>query len=586
MRNKSTVVRSLFLANMVLCLFSQSSLCAVPTPAEVIDIAKKGRLEFIRVTNDLQSTIPQIATKEELYPLIMALPELKRVSNDLDFASYGADPVLALAGVMTRNAVKWLRFDSDSKEFLTTFFSWADDQTRFSSAYLQTDFVKRAATKEALMKWSEGSSFSLKTIRVVKCEAWVREQFEELQAQVVMAILKVNQQFETSELAQVFSQIDGQMALAQVFGHIQQTITSEKKSEMLKAHLHWLGLLAANVVKNYENISTQVKLYPGQLMVEVLSKILTAGDSPELKDLKPILDILLPTQWVDLGTLMTELYSHQAVPAKQIGFVKEILGALKTKYEEFNIPGRKEALQQLADKILVSGVINEKDAEGIYELTIGERKGVFILSSTGNGKFIIAVTIQPKSAQEYEVDYGFFHLSADPATGNFEAHHFEQGSPTYPHRAYQTWDMTFSVTAESNLTQLQGELKNNQVSMKFSGVQTLKFSSVLDKKGSVPSQITGLYRGVIGDKPVELQLVRLGGDNSVAKLIIDYVNLPFNYGYLTKNDSTLVLTTGELDTYKWAQIKGRFSEDGLRFEGFYVMSGKAQVTQVLLKRVD
>jgi len=574
-----------FIINVFLGLFTTPTLSAVPTPAEIINGVKQGRLEFIKITNDLQSQIPQISTKEELYPLIMALPELKKISNDLDFAGYGADPVIPLAIVMTKNAVKWIRFDSDTKEFLATFFFWADDQTRFSSAHLQTDFVKRAATKEALLKWSEGSSFSLRAIRELKGEAWVSEQFEELQAQVVMAILKVSKDFEMTDLAQVFSQVDGQMALAQVFNCVQQQIVAERTTQALNEHLHWLELLAVNVQKNYEKLSLQIKLYPGQLLVEALSKLLSTGESPQLQDLKPILEIMLPTQWVDLGTLVTEIYSHQAVPSRQLQFVTEILGVLKIKYEEFNIPGRKEALQQLADKILVSGSISEKDGEGIYQIDIGERRGVFILSSLGNGKYIIGVTIKPRNEKEYEVDYGFFQLTADPINNSFEAHHFEQGVPTYPHRAYQTWDMVFKFARENDQNHIQGELNNNNVSLKFKGVQTLKFSSFLQGKGSTPSTITGRYRGRMGDKAVQLQLVKLGGDNSVAKLIIEHINLPFNYGYFTKSDSTLVLTTGELDTYKWAQIKGRFSEDGNSFNGYFILSGQSEITPVSLGRV-
>lgn len=585
-RHQSHCFRTFLLANLCLWLFSVPSLSAIPTPAELIEVAKKGRLEFVKITNELQSKIPQISTKEELYPLIMALPELKSISNELDFASYGADPVVPLALVMTKNAVKWIRFDSDPKEFLTTFFFWADDQTRFSSAHLQTDFVKRASTKEGLLKWSEGSSFCLKAIRGLKGEAWVREQFEELQAQVVMAILKVSGQFDLKELGQVFSEVEGQMAMAQVFGFVQQQVVTEKQVVKLKGHLQWLTMLAGNVAKNYENLSMQVKLYPGQLLVEVLSKVLTAGESPLFEDLQPILDMMLPTQWVDLGTLVTEIYSHQAVPKNQISFITEMLGVLKVKYDQFNIPGRKEALQQLADKILVSGGINEKDAEGIYQIEVGERKGVFILSSTGNGKYIIGLTIKPLNNQEYEVDYGFFQLTSDPTNGYFEAHHFEQGNPTYPHRAYQTWDMVFQIQNENGVGKVQGELKNNHVNLKFQGNQTLKFSTLLTEPGWNPPTVTGRYRGTLGDRAIELQIVKLGGDNSVAKLMIDYINLPFNYGYLVKSDSTLVLTTGELDTYKWAQIKGRFREDGRLFEGFFIMSGQSQTTNVSLTRIN
>lgn len=574
-----------FMVSLFLGVFTSPSLSAVPTPAEIIEGVKKGRLEFIKITHDLQSKIPQIPTKEELYPLIMALPELKKISNELDFAGYGADPVLPLALIMTKNAVKWIRFDSDSKEFLTTFFLWSDDQTRFSSAHLQTDFVKRASTKESLLKWTEGSSFALRAIRELKGEAWVSEQFEELQAQVVMAILKANKEFEMTELAHVFSQVDGQMALAQVFNFVQQQIVAEKNIHPLKAQLHWLELLATNVSTNYEKFSLQIKLYPGQLMVEVLGKLLVAGESPKLDELKPILDVLLPTQWVDLGTLITEIYSHQAVPAGQIQFVTDVLGVLKTRYEEFNIPGRKEALQQLADKILVSGAISEKDAEGVYQIDIGERSGVFILSSVGNGKYIISVTIRPRDEHEYEVDYGFFQLTSDPVKNSFEAHHFEQGSPTYPHRAYQTWDMVFQLVNDNGQNHIQGELNNNNVTLKFKGSQSLKFSTVLQNRGWNPSTVTGRYRGFMGEKSVELQLVKLGGDNSVAKLIIDHINLPFNYGYFTKIDCTLVLTTGELDTYKWAQIKGRFSEDGNSFNGYFILSGQSEITPISLDRV-
>lgn len=585
MRVQNTTRSTCLLGIVFLWFFCSPIISAVPSPAEVIDVAKKGRLEFIKITNDLQSTIPQIATKEELYPLILALPELKKISGDLDFASFGADPVLPLAGVMTRNAVKWIRFDSDPHDFLTTFFFWSDDQTRFSSAHLQTDFVKRAGTKEALLKWSDGSAFALRAVRETQCEGWVKEQFEELQAQVVMAILKESKQFALDELGTAFSQLDGQMALSQVFSFIQQEVVRAKEVEAYQAQLSWLEKLSANVKKNYETYSLQTKLYPGQLMVDVLGKLLTAGESAKVEELQPILEIMLPTQWVDLGTLMTEIYSLKPVPSNQIKFVTEILGALKNKYEELNIPGRKEAIQQLADKILVSGSISEKDAEGIYAIEIGVKKGVFILSSTGNGKYIIAFTIKPQE-KEYEVDYGFFQLSADPSTGVFEAHHFEQGSPTYPHRAYQTWDMVFSISTENDQTKVQGELTNNQVSLKFQGHQTVKFSKLLEMKGSLPKKVTGVYRGLLGNKPVELQLVKLGGDNSVAKLMIEYVNLPLNYGYFTKGDTTLVLTSGELDTYKWAQIKGRFSEDGSSFEGFYVMSGYSQVSKISLKRVD
>ena len=585
MRVQNTTRSTCLLGIVFLWFFCSPIISAVPSPAEVIDVAKKGRLEFIKITNDLQSTIPQIATKEELYPLILALPELKKISGDLDFASFGADPVLPLAGVMTRNAVKWIRFDSDPHDFLTTFFFWSDDQTRFSSAHLQTDFVKRAGTKEALLKWSDGSAFALRAVRETQCEGWVKEQFEELQAQVVMAILKESKQFALDELGTAFSQLDGQMALSQVFSFIQQEVVRAKEVEAYQAQLSWLEKLSANVKKNYETYSLQTKLYPGQLMVDVLGKLLTAGESAKVEELQPILEIMLPTQWVDLGTLMTEIYSLKPVPSNQIKFVTEILGALKNKYEELNIPGRKEAIQQLADKILVSGSISEKDAEGIYAIEIGVKKGVFILSSTGNGKYIIAFTIKPQE-KEYEVDYGFFQLSADPSTGLFEAHHFEQGSPTYPHRAYQTWDMVFSISTENDQTKVQGELTNNQVSLKFQGHQTVKFSKLLEMKGSLPKKVTGVYRGLLGNKPVELQLVKLGGDNSVAKLMIEYVNLPLNYGYFTKGDTTLVLTSGELDTYKWAQIKGRFSEDGSSFEGFYVMSGYSQVSKISLKRVD
>lgn len=565
--------------------FNASVASTIPKPDEVLKVATADRLQFIKVTNELQGLIPQIATKQELYPYIEMLPELLKISNNLDFAAYGADPVVPLAGLLTRNAVKWIRFDSDSREFLKTFFTFSDDQTRFSSAHLQTDFVKRAATKQALMAWNEGVSYALATVKETKAESWVFEQFEELQGQTVIAILKKNQEFTLDELGQVFQGVNGQMAMAAVFDFIQQKAVSDKDVEVMKKEVEWLKVLSGNVAKILNNTSMQIRLFPGQLLNELLGKVLAAGDTLSVEHLKPIFEIMMPTQWVDMGTLIVTIYNNRSIPSKQLSLLKELLAVVKAKYEEFNVTGRTEAIGQLVDRIFVAGEIADKDAEGIFDIQVGERKGVFILSSTGNGKHIIAFTLGPATSDEYEVDYGFFQVTANVSNRSFEAHHFAPGIPNFPHKAYQTWDMLFKISQQDGVNVIEGEVNNNLITLKFNGRQRIKFSPLLPNNGSTPKNLSGVFRGTLDDKAVELQLVDSGPNTTFGKLCIEYMNLPLNYGFFDPSKGNLVLTSGELDTYKWAQITGQFSPDGAQFEGYYILSGQPEVSRIAMKRV-
>lgn len=564
---------------------TQHLVAATPTAEEVLKRASLGRLEFIKVTSELQGIASQISTKEELFPLIEIIPKLLQVGIKLDFESYGANPVLSLSQALTKSAIKWVRFASDSPEFLRVFFQYADNQTRYLAAQVQSDLLKRASTVDEFMKLNVGISISLEVIREFKSEAFVIGQYEELQAETVKAILKQSREFSVAQLGEVIHRVQGQIAMVEVFNFIQQRMVVTKELRSLLEQLDWIAKLAVNLSKYPGNLSIAIKLFPGNLLIDGLGKVLIQGGSIEFEGLKSAFDAMMPTQWVELGNMLFSLYREQEVPKEQLSFLKNILGVLKQKYEDFGISERTEFITQLGNRIAVMGAINEKDAEGIYDITIGDKVGTFILSSTGDGKYIIAFTMYQNGNSSYPVDYGFFYVAFEGQKDLFEAHHFAQGSPIYSHRAYQIWDMIFKITMQDNQTSVEGKVTNNLVNLPFLGKQILKFSPLITEKRKIPKNLSGTYQGFLDDKPVELTITKDGPNSCMGKLVTQFINLPFNYGTFRKSDGALVLTSGELDSYKWAQIKGQFSLDELEFEGFYILSGQRRISKITLKKV-
>ncbi len=552
--------------------------------AEIIRRAGLGRVEFIKVASELQGIAPQLTSKTELYEFILLLPKLNRISKDLDFDSWGGSPVGELSFALTHNALKWISFRKDSTDLLKIFLEMSEPQTRYMAAHQQSEFLKRIENVNELIEWNEKVTFALKEVVALRSEPYVLSEYEQLQAETVQQILKSQSSFSSQDLERVFQNVSGRMAAGEVLGFIQKQVGGVTSSQKLFQCMVWLTQYSKSIGAESSYFPVYLQLLPGTIFLEALGKMLVLGESPSYDAWKQMSSSFLSQQWAESANLMLQIFGERSVSNQQIEFVFSVLKDIRAKMLEFGALGVLQNLEPLSARLLVSAKIISLDAEGIYDITTEQGSGTLILSTLGNGKYIVALTLPTLASERYLVDYGFFQVNYNSETDSFEAHRFAQGSPIYPHRTYQTWDLNFKIALMGEKLSIDGELNNNQGLVKVKGIERFRFSPLFPSKGEIPVKVSGTYQGQAFGRPLKLTLVETGGGAVVAELHWDFIIQSFNYGYINKESGQLVLTTGEMDTYKWAQIKGQFLEKGGEIHGFYFISGDKEVKEVKLKR--
>jgi len=562
-----------------------------PTAADTLKRAQKAhqtknRAEFIQAIGDVQRFIPMMSTKEELYPHVEILDELEVIAKELKLEELG-NPLSEYAKLLARNAVKWVKVDTDGWKFQRTFFRWADDNARFAAANAQGKYLKTAKGKEEMMRWHNAILKSLELVVELKAEPFVVQEFEGLQGATARELLRLKDELSEQELSMMLRQTKSIPALQEVLTFLQAEVLKTTDAAHLNKILGWSVTIAANVKGLSGVVPFYVRSTPGVIVIEAVSKILASGNEPDPALADKIIASLLPNQMTDLGSLLVQQYHQQPLPEDQVEFLWELCSHLTKKYLEMGLAQKVKDLEKLTQRLAMVRVFQKGNFEGTYEVTVGKSRGKLTLVSVGSSNFILGLKVMSEDLKNFYQDYSLFDVAYNVKDDSYEAHHFAVDAPKYHFTPHESYFMKFRFKSEEKGYSISGVFSNGFGYKNISGQQVEKYETFPTEAKRKLENITGIYRGKFGENILELNLTQVGQKvEGFFTFQNRFANVNLNYGYFNPTRNVLWVTSGELPSYKWVQIRGQFSDDGNTFNGFYIIGGDGVKTRLELKRLE
>jgi hypothetical protein len=322
-----------------------------PSPAEVVARAKASRVEYIKVIADVQRFVPNMSTSEELYAHVMILDQLEKIGAGYGVDLLGGSPVADLGVLLTRNAIKWIRLDSDDPALLRIFFVWAENSTRFSAAQQQTRFLYPLSDKKDLLLWHAKIRVSLDQMIELKADSFVVQAFDELQGTTVRKLISLKKDLTFDEKMTLINETKSVASLQEVLDFLAQEVLQAKDPQYLKHVMVWSIQLGKNLKTLKQTIPFHLLASPGSIVNDSVVNLLVADEPIDPKLVPDIIDALMPTQLGELGGRLTTMYSNRLIPDRMVPFLYELTGAILKKWAQLGMKDRVRELARLHQRL-------------------------------------------------------------------------------------------------------------------------------------------------------------------------------------------------------------------------------------------
>lgn len=269
---------------------------ADPSPRQVIERSKGGRVAYIRALSDVERFAPRLPSKERLFPYIDILDELEAVGRRYDLAGMGLDPVKDLGEILTYNAEKWLRLDRDPPATVASFMKWSATGTRVTAAADAAVLAAEASSPESLLAWSRGCDQALARLKAVKADHSAIQAFAELQGVIARLILARSRDFDPSELTHAIRRISTAPGLSELLAFLEIEAGAARGASDLKRILEW-GVLAAQGARGLGPAAPlRLRVEAGAVVLEALSRIFFEGYASDPSLVDTALEVLTSRQ--------------------------------------------------------------------------------------------------------------------------------------------------------------------------------------------------------------------------------------------------------------------------------------------------
>jgi len=544
------------------------------SPQALLEKAKIGRPEFLVVVQDIERFAPTFPAKEQLFPYIQILNELEKIAVSHGVDEISNQVVKKLGWVLTRQGIKWLRLDQEPTEFISHFFSWSENSTRYQIAGQHLKLLVLVTDREGLLHWYERTCFSLAAIIDLKSEAYVVEAFEQLQASSVQRLIKIKNEISSDQMLGIMKSVRSMTAIQAIVGFLSEEVLRATQHTELETFLQWGIVLSTNLKTLNQTIPFNVLTAPGYLIITIVSKILTQENVFDIALAKELIPALLSSQITELGSFIITLYRDKPIPESQLMLLGEISDRLMEEYQKLGLNQPAEEMKKFVSRIslLVAGLTEE--IEGSYEVTVRDKPGLINLVHIGNGKFFMGLSV--RYGGEVSADFSFFHVLYNSKQKKWEAVHYEVTDPNFSNPVNEVFFMRFVITTEAGEKRIQGTFFTSKLTSPIEGKKTRSYLAFTDEKRTSIPDISGVYHGESRDVKFRLVIYQTA-QRLQGTLLVTYkesipVSVDLEYGYYDPKRNVAYLSSGMFESQRWVHVRGEFFDSGKQFEGQYIQS--------------
>lgn len=571
-------------------MLSAMSLSQDPTlrpPEELLERAKKSRVDLIEVIGDIERLAPKLSSKEQFYPYLLLLPELLAVERSFGGEEGpGSDLIKSLGAILTRNAVKWFRLDMDSPDVIRFVLTWSENSTRYEISGLHLKLLLLENEKESLLHWFGRTTFALEVIQDLKSEAYVRESYETLQANCLERIMKKRNEFPEEKLKELLEQTHTPVAIQAIIAFLNEQGLKSNDLKELETYLDWSMILGQNLNRVPEAIPYYILAGPGQLAITIVTKFLTLRKAMDLNLVGRVVEALQPSQIPELGGILLNLFRDKPIPDSLVDFLAILSSDLYVQYQRLGLGNQAQEMRKFVSALTLLQASLSNSVEGSYTVTVRDKPGLFNLVHLGNGRFYAGLSV--RYGGEVSADFSFFQLSFNNQTQTWEGVHYDSTDPNFSNPVNEVFFMSFKLTPEGSLNRIEGTFYTSKLTSEFRGQQTarfLNFSSA--ERVSIP-KLAPVYVGSFGD--IQLRLILYQSDQRLqGAILVTYptgipVSTDLEYGYYDPHRNVAYLSSGRFESLRWVQVRGEFFDGGDRFEGQYIQSVYGALYELKLRK--
>jgi hypothetical protein len=248
---------------------------------------------------------------------------------------------------------------------------------------------------------------------------------------------------------------------------------------------------------------------------------------------------------------------------------------------------KQKEFEKFTQRLAMQRVVQQGKFEGTYSMTVGRKTGVLTIANIGSSNFVVGLCEKDAGQTSgVPMDFSFFHVVYNAKDDTYEAHRFAVDSPEYNLREFSSPYLKFSLKAGERGNSISGTFYDGLNFKQIRGSQVNVFKTFQSEKPTKLESLTGSYRGSAGGKSLEVNITQVG-QRLMGTFAYEnrYATVFLNYGYYNPQRNMVYLTSGELPSYKWVQIRGEFLEEGNVLQGVYIIGGHGEKWALNLRKV-
>jgi len=572
---------------------------SLPSPEEVLERARASRSEFSDLVFELQAALPDLATKEKMAPYLRILKEMRMIQVELDFAAMDVDMILELADKMTVYIAPQMDITADPEPLLRDFVMWSDDSRITQFCQDQEGIVAGVSGIGEIFRVLDRIATLISVVEngdsVIKRFSHSADDFSRLQARLHERLVSEHLVALTpADYARFLQGVKRVAAIQGGFDTFVEVAYESSDDALLSRVLHMMTLARGRLAQLTEFVPEDVMTRPGVIVGSVIIKAIESGGVLGDEVVSDALGVMYPAQLDALGLGLRSVDTERVRP-EQFQMLTRLSRLIADAYRSFNLPTHERLMRDLAARFDLGVKLLEGDFEGVYEIEIEGRPGVFTFARTDNLGVVVSV--------------GYSHITASMAYGSydrpedlFQASSVKDvqapvdsstGQPDIPLQ-YARFRITLPGVEESTVSQdsrprVSGILRIGHKEQRFTGRRISLLRNYLDTKArdAIPQEeFMGSYEGdFLGYKAI-LKLTT-NGSNHVASMVISpetHNNLiTLDAVHLDADRQVLYLTSRQRTVF--FQVRGHLERGLIR--GQFVIGGKrAPIETTFVKSSD
>lgn len=529
----------------------------LPSPEAIIERARVSRSEMSDVIFELRSSVPDLP-KEKLGPYLRILDELLEIQVELRFSSLDIDMITDLADKMTVAIEPQLSIADDPDWLLIEFARWSQDLTRMKFNLNQEKIAARASGIKEIYAMFDRMGKIIealnKPLPLTKAPFPSTDDFSRVQARLHQTLVEnYLAELTVADYEKFLSNVHGPMVCQSAFESFNRSVYLQKDQTLLSKIAQMLVLTKLRLDQLPGHVPEEVAIRPGTIVSLIILKLIDTGGSLEVEVGKQAMAIMDPSHFDALGASFRALDLARQKPS-QFRFLAEIAGDLSARYGAYGMPSQEKMMRSLADHFDLGAMVNEQDLEGIYEIEIEGRPGIFSVARSDIMGVVVSVSYGHITASMsytgFDRNVGMIYSSSVLESAALSD--ARSGLPDIPVQ-HALFRISAGPSDAANLS-VKGTLRIGHREQNFFGTRTRPLANFFATQAGEPmsfSDFEGTYEGKFLDFDASLK-ISSNGQAHVASVMIDpkshkhlvtldlvYFNVETGVVYLTSRQRTV-----------------------------------------------